>query len=96
MTSRADVIREMEEVRKDLAVFMEAKDRLQRRALELESWPERKEVFTSWSGTQAFYNVSIMCIVRCEGLLTDYQQLLDSTPNTASHLTEIKGGDDED
>jgi len=89
--TRAEVLKEMGEVRKDHTAFARAKDSIQERMLQLEHNKDRYEKFVRWPGTQATLNVLIMCIVRCEGLLEDYQEHLDRI-----HLQLVQNsGDDE-
>lgn len=77
---RSEVRQEMEEVRLDHQAFVQAKDAIQSRVLQLESDRDRYDRFVRWPGTQAALNVLTMCIVRCEGLLEDYQTHLDQAP----------------
>jgi hypothetical protein len=88
--SRASVLEEMEEVRKDHLAFARAKDSIQERMLQLENNKDRHERFVRWPGTQAALNVLIMCIVRCEGLLEDYQTHLDQ-----AHLRLVQDKENE-
>ena len=81
--TREELIDEIRETRKDLSAFIEARDALQRRVLELDGNPQRQRFFSEWAAVQALMNVLIMATTRCEGLLEDYQKNLDQmgTPN---------------
>ena len=62
----------------DLAAFKGARDVLGRRMGEMEvDDPRRLEEFEGWACTQVIMNAFILAITRCEGLLEDYQKLLD-------------------
>lgn len=78
MSERDDILREARHVEKDLRAFREARDVLGRRmgAMEEED-PKRLETFEQWAVTQVVMNGFIIAITRCEGLLEDYQKLLD-------------------
>ena len=78
MSDRDQLLREARHVEKDLIAFREARDVLGRRMGEMEADdPKRLEEFEQWACTQVVMNAFILAIVRCEGLLEDYQQQLD-------------------
>jgi hypothetical protein len=81
--TREELIEEIRETHKDLSAFVEARDAIQRRILELDVNPQRQRFFSEWAAVQAVMNVLIMATTRCEGLLGDYQKNLDQmeTPN---------------
>jgi hypothetical protein len=79
VATRDDVIKEMQEVSKDLQAFKQSRDIIQNRLNELEhSDPKRHEILATWPATVAIWNVFILAIVRCEGLLEDYKKYLDN------------------
>ena len=88
--TRDELIDEIQETRRDLSAFVEARDALQRRVLELDGNPRRQRFFTEWAATQALMNVLIMATTRCEGLLEDYQKNLDQmeTPRVVRLVRE--------
>ena len=88
--TRAELIDEIRETRRDLSAFVEARDALQRRILELDGNPSRQRFFSEWAATQALMNVLIMATTRCEGLLEDYQKNLDQmeTPSVVRLVRE--------
>jgi len=88
--TRDELVDEIRETRKDLRAFMEARDAVQRRVLELDINPQRQKFFVSWAATQALMNVLILATTRCEGLLEDYQENLDrmETPNVVRLVRE--------
>ena len=75
--SREEIVREMDEVRADLRTFTEARDAFQRRSAELEGDPGRQDRFVSWAVTQIVLNGLLLGVVKCDGLLEDYQRALD-------------------
>lgn len=86
---RNELIDEVREVERDLAVFKAAKDLIEKRAREMVDNPERQKMFWAWPATQAALNVHIMAIVRCEGLLEDYRKLLEA--ERPASVVDIKG-----
>lgn len=87
---RDDVIEEMREVEKDRLAFVSARDSIQRRVNDMDG--ARQQTFIHWAGTQAIMNVLIMCVVRCEGLIKDYQALLEQNdaPDNVRELRRVK------
>jgi hypothetical protein len=75
--TRDAVIDELREVEKDLFAFRASRDVVQARLREMEGWPERHAMMSDWPAFIVVDNSLIMAIVRCEGLLEDYQKLLD-------------------
>jgi len=75
--SKDQIQRELEEVRKDLHVFKEARDVFQRRSVELENEPERQDRFVGWAVTQVVLNGLLLGAVKCEGLIEDYERALE-------------------
>lgn len=75
--TRDGVIDEMRELRADLLAFQQARYTLHARLLEMESNPERHAMMTDWPAFNVVDNGLIMAIVRCYGLLEDYQKMLD-------------------
>lgn len=88
--TRDELVDEIEETRRDLRAFTEARDIIQRRVLALDSNPSRQRFFVDWAATQALLNVFILATTRCEGLLEDYQKNLDrmETPNVVRLVRE--------
>lgn len=74
-----EVVAEVREVEKDLQAFKVARGALYRRISELDNSPERKSMLTDWPVMKVVDNGLIVAIVRCEGLLEDYRNLLDQT-----------------
>ena len=94
--SKEFILRELEDVQKDLHAFKEARDAIQRRSVELESEPERQDKFVGWAVTQIVLNGLLLGIVKCEGLLDDYQTALDrGEPATILTLVPNKETKDE-
>jgi hypothetical protein len=77
VATRDEVLEELAEVHKDLAAFKKSRDAIQERLLELEGTP-RYETLAGWPATVAIWNVQILAIVRCEGLIEDYRKHLES------------------
>ena len=75
--TRDEIITEVREIQADLLAFRQARDVLLARLREIESNPERYSMMTDWPAFKVVDNGLIMAIVRCEGLLEDYQTLLD-------------------
>lgn len=75
--NRDQILLEMEAVRADLRAFVEARDVFQRRSAELDNEPDRQERFVGWAVTQIVLNGLLLGVVKCEGLLEDYQRALD-------------------
>ena len=79
MATKSEILDELEEVEMDLSAFKSARDVIQARLRELEeSNPSRYEILASWPATVAIWNVLILAIVRCEGLLDDYHKALEA------------------
>ena len=76
--TREEVLDQIELVSGDLAAFRNAMNAISERKLELSDNPDRQKMFLEWPATQAILNVLIMAITRCEGLLEDHQQLLET------------------
>jgi len=78
VADRGSILMEAHHVARDLSAFKEARDILGRRMGEMEADdPRRLEEFEGWAVTQIVMNGFIVAITRCEGLLEDYQKLLD-------------------
>lgn len=78
MQNRDSILKEAHHVEKDLVAFREARDVLGRRMGEMETDDvKRLEEFERWACTQVVMNGFVLAITRCEGLLEDYQKLLD-------------------
>lgn len=73
-----EVLGEILEVQRDRAAFIQARDAVQQRLNELETngRAERFQIFLNWAGTQVVMNALILCIIRCDGLIEDYEKLL--------------------
>jgi len=76
--TRDEVLTEIDHLEKDLLAFKMARDDIHVRVRELGSSPERQEMFTDWPVFRVIDNGLIMGIVRCEGLIEDYRELLDT------------------
>jgi hypothetical protein len=74
--TREEVLREMDEVHKDLLAFKMARSVLHDRIRDMEGDLKRQETLTDWPGFKVVDNGLIMTIVRCEGLLEDYSNYL--------------------
>ena len=75
--TRDEIIDEMRAVDDDLLAFRNAQDILRARVQTLESTPERQALLVDWPVFKVLENGLIIAVVRCEGLLEDYQKLLD-------------------
>ena len=84
--TRDEVIKELQEVEKDLLAFKKSRDCLTLRLFEMEGQPERLAMMVDWPGYKVVENGLIMAIVRCEGLIEDYQKMLG--------LPEVPGDDE--
>jgi hypothetical protein len=88
---REDLIEEASNVSRDLTAFRECRDVLGRRMGEMESEdPKRLEDFEQWACTQVVMNGFVLAITRCEGLLEDYQNMLNQM-EPAPVLSLVKG-----
>jgi len=94
--SKEDILRELDEVQKDLQAFKEARDAIQRRSVELENDQSRQDKFVGWAVTQIVLNGLLLGIVKCEGLLDDYRTALERCePATVLTLVPNKETTDE-
>lgn len=86
--TRDAIIDEMHAIQRDLVAFQQARTVLQVRLLELEATPERQAQMADWPVFKIVDNGLIVAVVRCEGLLEDYQKLLDQeeVPNNVVKL----------
>ncbi len=75
--TRDSIIDEMQEIQADLSAFQQARDVIHARLREMEGNPERHTMMIDWPAFSVVDNGLIMAVVRCEGLLEDYQKLLD-------------------
>lgn len=75
--TRDGIIEEVREIKADLLAFQQARGVLHARLREMDNAPERQSMMTDWPAFIVVDNGLIMAIVRCEGLLEDYQRLLD-------------------
>jgi len=74
MTTRDEIITEILEVEKDLKAIEESRDAIQRRIAQMSA--ERKESFLNWAVMQILLNGFVVAMVRCEGLIEDYNKVL--------------------
>ena len=91
---RTEIIAEMREVELDLLAFKKSRDEIQRRINDMEG-QLRQEKFIRWAATQAILNTMILAITRCEGLLEDYQKILEtfSVPDNVLKLERNQEND---
>ena len=91
MQTRTEIVDELREVEQDLRAYRQARDALQRRINEMEGTP-RQEIFLQWAVTQVVMNSLIIATVRCEGLIEDYRQVLETmdAPDNVVALVERK------
>lgn len=75
--TRDGIIEEMRELKADLLAFQQARGVLHARLREMDNAPERQAMMTDWPAFKVIDNGFIMAVVRCEGLLEDYQKLLE-------------------
>lgn len=75
--TRDEIISELRELERDLHAFKAARDCLYSRLREQEDTPERQAMMKDWPAFSVIDNGLILAIVRCEGLLEDYRNLLD-------------------
>jgi len=77
LASRKEITEELWHVRRDLRTFNKAQDAIQERLQELDNNPTRRDKFLYWAATQALMNILVLCRVRCEGLIEDYEAELE-------------------
>ena len=75
--NREELIAEIRFLEGDLRAFKQAHDNIQHRFGELSGTP-RLDEFREWPATQVVWNGLAMAMGRCEGLIEDYQKLLDT------------------
>jgi hypothetical protein len=75
--TRDEIIIELRELERDLYAFKAARDCVHIRLREQEDRPERQAMMKDWPAFGVIDNGLILAIVRCEGLLEDYRNLLD-------------------
>lgn len=75
---RTSLTKEAREVQRDLIAFKESRDVLGQRMGAMDE--TRLEEFERWACTQVLMNAFVLAIVRCEGLLEDYQKMIDELP----------------
>jgi hypothetical protein len=90
MVTKDQILKELEETRRDLQAFKEAYDVFQRRFIDLDQDPERKERLNGWAVVQIIMNGLILGIVKCEGLIEDYQKALEQQ-DLAPVISLVKG-----
>ena len=73
----SEIREEIRETTQDLKSFESARQAIQARISELDGMA-RQASFVEWAATQVILNGLIMAIVRCEGLIEDYQRMLES------------------
>ena len=75
--TRVEIIARAQRVERDLVAFQRSRDCIKDRMQELqEDDPEYYTEYMDWAAVQALMNVFVLSITRCEGLLEDYQKLL--------------------
>lgn len=72
-----ELVIEIRELSKDLLGFKQARDILYGRLRDLEEMPERQAMLEDWPAFKVIDNGLIMAIVRCEGLLGNYHEMLE-------------------
>ena len=75
--TRDEILDELEEVHRDFRAFVVARDTVQARISEMDHLTERRKMFVDWPATQVVLNGLIIAIVRCEGLIEEYQRVLE-------------------
>ena len=91
--TRDEVLAEVSNVEKDLMVFKRARDEIHRRIRELGNEPERQAMFTDWPVVKVIDNGLIMAVVRCEGLLQDYREVLEKM-DVPDNVLKLEKNDD--
>lgn len=86
--TRNEILDELQEVQRDLRMFTVVRDTVQARISEMDHLPERRKMFVDWPVTQVVLNGLIIAIVRCEGLIEEYQKVLEQmdVPNNVVAL----------
>lgn len=82
--------KEISEKRLDLAAFMEAREIVRRRVLEVKDSQSPLTPLPNWSGTDAVLGSLDLAIHAMEHTLEDLNRLLEEAPN---RLTLLPGGD---
>jgi hypothetical protein len=80
MVTQEDIQQEIEEISRDLAAFVAARDVIQVRINELEGSPRWKR-FIQWSALQVVWHGLVLCTAKCEGLIEDYRAHLERRDN---------------
>lgn len=86
---------EIEEKSKDLAAFVEARELVRRRVLEVRDSQSQLTPLPVWSGTDAVLGSLDLAIHAMERTLVELQQYLARAEERRPKLTVIEGGDDE-
>jgi hypothetical protein len=92
VSTRDDIIQELREVHRDLDAFVQARQLLEARVQEMDQSP-RQEMFVKWAAMQVIMNALIIGIVRCEGLVSDYNKVLESMEAPDNIVSLVRKGD---